>query len=140
MITVEIPDWAEEALRLSAQSRGVTIGSLLRSTVMNAAREWSRPFPQSVADLHATGASTAQIAAALGVTNARVLGALRKLGLSPNPPQRPQAEAVNLSALVRAGLTDAEVSELLNLTVATVAERRRRLDLPANRRYTRSQQ
>lgn len=37
--------------------------------------------------------------------------------------------------LVRAGLTDADIADHLGLIVGTVADRRRRLGLPANHRY-----
>jgi len=43
-----------------------------------------------------------------------------------------------LEVLVRAGLSDADIAEHLNLMLGTVADRRRRLKLPANRRHARA--
>lgn len=53
---------------------------------------------------------------------------LRRLSLAG-----PGIDEVEL--LVRAGLNDAQISTELNLMLETVRARRRRLGLPANRRY-----
>ena len=138
-IMIDIPDSVAETLTIMATARGTTVPAMIVGASVALSRSWTRPFQRQVAELHADGLSTAQIAAELAVPNNRVLSALHKMNISPNPPGRP-VEHVTARSLVLAGYTDAEIAEHFGISLEAAARRRRSFGLPPNRRYTRSQQ
>jgi len=90
-VEFDVPNTVHEALFDIARQRGTTVEAVLVGAAATVAREWRHPLASKIAELHAEQMSDADIALALGMTNAQIANRRRAMGLLANPVYRPES-------------------------------------------------